>query len=212
MKDGKKPSEFRALLGSTTIDDRFIVGMDEVGRGSWAGPIVVGAVIIGSKQPDSPLKDSKLLTKLQRARLARWIEDSCAMYALGWAFPKEVDSFGLTEAVRLAYVRAIEQIPSRHPIIIDGNFNYLSKLENRQVECIIRADSGVAAVSAASIIAKVARDEYMTKLSRKYPHFGFESNVGYGTAKHILGIKQFGICDEHRQSYKPIKAMLGGQA
>ena len=181
-----------------------IVGIDEVGRGCWAGPVVAGAVLLNGDIPG--LRDSKVLSKKRRAILSEQIH-ATATAGLGWVTPTEVDHLGLTAAVGLAMHRALDQIAQPYEqIIIDGNYNFMPN--NPKVITIIRADDTVPAVSAASIIAKVARDEYMTQLSAKYPMYGFTEHVGYGTEAHRKALQEHGVTPEHRKSYKPIQALL----
>jgi ribonuclease HII len=180
------------------------VGIDEVGRGCWAGPLVAGAAIIHT--PINGLNDSKLLNKRRRDELAPIIQAN-AEVSLGWVTPAEVDFLGLTEAVRLAMQRAIDGLVTPYDeVIIDGNYNYLPHITGTRA--VIKADGSVAAVSAASIVAKVARDTYMEKLEEKYNLWQFDKHVGYGTALHRSLIAEHGICDLHRQSYKPIKQAM----
>jgi ribonuclease HII len=182
-----------------------IVGIDEVGRGCWAGPLVAGAVLLGDPIPG--LADSKKLSKAQRMTLDAEIKLHAIAIGLGWVTPQEIDAVGLTEAVRLAMQRAISEITAPFDqIIIDGNYNFLSN--DPRSSCIIKADDSVPAVSAASIVAKVARDTFMSNASLQYPGYAFEKHVGYGTAAHSAALKLQGICDLHRQSFAPIKALL----
>ncbi|HSW37262.1 MAG TPA: ribonuclease HII [Candidatus Saccharimonadales bacterium] len=182
-----------------------LVGIDEVGRGCWAGPVVAAAVILG--QPISGLKDSKQLSKQQRQRLAANIQVQAAAIGIGWVQPAEVDKLGLTEAVRLSMRRALDQISmSYDQIIIDGNYNFFP--DNPKSQAVIKADGSVPAVSAASIVAKVARDKFMAEASLKYPDYGFEKHVGYGTALHLVKLKELGVSEIHRHSYKPIQFLL----
>jgi ribonuclease HII len=181
-----------------------LVGIDEVGRGCWAGPLVAGAAIIHTPIPG--LNDSKLLSKKRRDELTLIIQ-ARAEVSLGWVTPAEVDFLGLTEAVRLAMQRAIDGLATPYEVvIIDGNYNYLSHISGTQA--IIKADGSVPAVSAASIVAKVARDTYMEQLEEKYNPWQFARHVGYGTALHKSLIAEHGICDLHRKSYKPIKQAM----
>lgn len=182
-----------------------VVGMDEVGRGSWAGPLFVGAVILGKPIPG--LRDSKLLTRQQREKLDPLIRDQAEAFALGVVSHSEIDELGLTAATRIAYERAIAGITVEYDeIIIDGSYSYLAT--NDKARTIIGADRSVAAVSAASIIAKVARDELMRSLSRDYPAYGFDRHVGYGTAFHASALRTYGLCDIHRRSFKPVRSAL----
>lgn len=176
-----------------------------MGRGCWAGPLVAGAVILD--QPISGLKDSKKLTKKQRGKLTAEIQVQAAAIGLGWVKPAEIDAIGLTAAVELAMRRALEQVLIDYDeVIIDGNINFL--LENPKTKAVIKADDSVPAVSAASIVAKVARDNYMVDISEKYPGYGFEKHVGYGTALHLERLKLHGASDLHRASFKPVAALL----
>jgi ribonuclease HII len=181
------------------------VGMDEVGRGCWAGPLVAGAVIMHTPIPG--LKDSKKLTKLQRDHLSRIILNEAAAFGLGWVWPAEIDAVGLTEAVRLAMHRALAEIaPEYDAIIIDGNLNFLK--DNPKSIAVVKADDTVPAVSAASIIAKVARDNFMREIAVKYPEYGFDRHVGYGTGLHLQMLKLYGVSDIHRKSFRPVQALL----
>lgn len=180
-----------------------IVGLDEVGRGCWAGPLVAGAVLLG--EPITGLKDSKKLSKMQRERLDAEIRVSALAFGLGWVSAEEIDRIGLTAAVRLAMERAFVEIV--HPydqIVIDGNLNFFA--DNPKSSAVIGADNTVPEVSAASIIAKVARDRYMSEAALRFPGYGFEKHVGYGTAAHNSAIKLNGLTELHRRSFKPIQA------
>jgi ribonuclease HII len=183
-----------------------VLGLDEVGRGCWAGPLVAGAVVLDS--PIAGLKDSKLLSRLQRLRLSAEIELNAKAIGLGWVQPSEIDELGLTASVRLAMQRAVEQIKCAYDeIIIDGNLNFLS--DNVLARAIIKADNSIAEVSAASIIAKVARDNWMIKEATKlYPQYQFASHVGYGTKLHQKMLEMYGPCDLHRKSYRPVAAAI----
>jgi len=181
------------------------VGIDEVGRGCWAGPLVAGAVVLEGTL--AGLKDSKLLSKSQRERLAKAIETRALPTGLGWVTPAEIDELGLTAAVRLAMRRALQQIAIDYDeIIIDGNVNFL--IDNPKARAIIKADTSVPAVSAASVIAKVARDRYMTEAVAHYPKYGFERHVGYGTALHHERLKLHGVSELHRRSFKPVRTLV----
>ncbi len=182
-----------------------ILGVDEVGRGCLAGPLVVGAVILNKKIPR--LKDSKLLTKLQRERLSIQIKLLATDFSFGWVSAAEIDELGLTKATTLAIGRALTGINAYYDsVIIDGNYNYLK--DNPKASCLIKADNLIPAVSAASIIAKVARDEYMSAQAIKFPNYGFESHVGYGTRQHLEQLKLLGISEIHRRSFRPLKSGL----
>lgn len=180
------------------------IGIDEVGRGCWAGPLVAAAAIINT--PIDGLNDSKKLSKKRRDQLAELIYQNASI-GIGWVSPGEVDALGLTEAVRLAMQRAVDELNiAADEVIIDGNYNFLPHIPGSRA--VIKADGSIPAVSAASIVAKVARDTFMEQLEEKYELWQFEKHVGYGTAAHIAALKEHGISDIHRLSYKPIKAFL----
>lgn len=193
-----------------------IVGIDEVGRGSWAGPLVAAAVLFDKyfvlpSDAFWKLSDSKALTKLQRQRSAQEIKSYARAIGIGWVSAAEIDDQGLTAAVRTAMSRALSGIDEPYQeIIIDGHYNFLHF--NPKARSLIKADRLISVVSAASIIAKVARDEYMTEIAGTYPQYQFERHVGYGTKLHYQLLKQYGTCPLHRQSYKPIRMLLGLEA
>lgn len=187
-----------------------IVGIDEVGRGPWAGPLVVGAVTLGDARIDG-LTDSKKLTKTKREELSVVILQNAASYGLGWVDAEEIDKIGLPASLTLATVRALEQITvPYHQIILDGTVNFLKDTGKAPyVTTMKKADLLISAVSAASIIAKVARDDYMATQDEVYAGYGFASHVGYGTAKHKAAIEQHGLTPLHRRSFAPIAVFAG---
>ena len=184
-----------------------ILGIDEVGRGPWAGPLVIGAVILPDQKPDwvDELTDSKKLSVKKREKLNELILKEAAATGLGWVSSQEIDELGLAASLKLAARRAVEAVQKSHvpftEIIIDGTINFLAgtKLEN-YVTILPKADFLIKEVSAASIIAKVARDHYMYEHEEKYPAYGFEKHVGYGTAAHQKALKEHGVCPEHRRA------------
>lgn len=182
-----------------------ILGIDEVGRGPWAGPLVVGAVVLGGVMIDG-LTDSKKLSKKRREELDSIIREKTTGIGLGWVSAAEIDDIGLSAALVLATTRAVEQIKMPyHEIIIDGTVNFLKETtKGRYVTTMKKADLLVPAVSAASIVAKVARDAYMTEQDSIYPGYGFKSHVGYGTAMHIKAIETLGITPLHHLSIAPL--------
>jgi ribonuclease HII len=182
-----------------------VLGVDEVGRGCWAGPVVAGAVLLDKRIRG--LRDSKKLTKLQRTRFDGIIRAKAVAIGLGWVTPGEVDELGLTAAVGLAMERAVAEIQLPYDeLIVDGNYNFLGT--NPKSRCLVGADDIIPAVSAASIVAKVARDKYMGEIAKHYPGYYFENHVGYGTVAHATALKVQGICDLHRRSFAPIRAVL----
>lgn len=183
-----------------------ILGIDEAGRGPWAGPLVVGAVVLGGAEI-AGLTDSKKLTKKRREALEVEIHEKVAAWATGWVSAKELDELGMSEALRLATRRAVEQIHvPYHEIIIDGTVNFLKDTSKGEyVTTLPKADLLVPSVSAASIVAKVARDRYMAALDVQYPGYGFAKHAGYGVAAHRAAIEQLGVAPEHRLSFAPLQ-------
>lgn len=183
-----------------------ILGIDEVGRGPWAGPLVVGAVVLGGVTIDG-LTDSKKLSKKNREKLDIEIREKVKGFGLGWVEASEIDEIGLSAALKLATIRAVEQVKTPYSeIIIDGTVNFLTETKKgRYVTTLKKADLLVPSVSAASIIAKVARDKFMSKQDGIYPGYGFKSHVGYGTAAHRLAIEKLGVTNLHRLSFEPLK-------
>lgn len=186
------------------------IGIDEVGRGSIAGPLVVAAVALAA--PVAGLKDSKALSRKRRYLLSREIRAQAEYLGLGWVSANELDSIGLSKALSLAASRALEKVAAEDIrfIQLDGNFNFLSDPYKAKVKLFIHGDASEPLISAASIIAKVARDEYMIAQAEIHPGYGFSSNVGYGTKEHFAAIKNLGVCPLHRQSFEPLKSMLLG--
>lgn len=190
-----------------------IVGIDEVGRGPLAGPLVVGAAVfkneVASADWIATLKDSKKLSAKKREQIAASANQHIH-FALGWVSSIELDQVGITRALELAATRAMVKLASIYPnfsqIVIDGNLNFLKNTNfSSQVTTLVKADNDVKQVSAASIVAKVARDHYMVELAKKYPIYGFDKHMGYGTAAHLAALKVYGPCPEHRFSYAPVR-------
>ncbi|HYF96790.1 MAG TPA: ribonuclease HII [Patescibacteria group bacterium] len=180
----------------------YILGIDEAGRGAWAGPLTVGAVVLGDSA-QGKLTDSKLLTKLMRSQIAGLIYKNAIFAKVGWVSAEEIDRIGLTQATTLGIERALAGAKyDEYEMIIDGHINYFKSYKNSR--CLIKADGSIPAVSAASIIAKVARDEYMAEMSIEHPGYGFERHVGYGTKVHQTALNDMGITKLHRLSYKPV--------
>jgi len=185
--------------------NNFLVGIDEAGRGTWAGPLVAAAVALTDADSVPGLNDSKLLSPKRRDGLFGMTQTGAISIGIGWVGPSYIDKFGLTMATALAMKVAVDQLDCKFNLaVIDGNIDYLS---GRKYRCEIKADQKYPAVSAASIIAKVARDRYMSAIAKKYPQYGFEKHFGYGTATHISALKMYGVTPLHRLSYKPVKAI-----
>ena len=193
-----------------------ILGIDEVGRGPYAGPLVIGACILGDWQNSEnaewieKLTDSKKLSAKRREELYVLIKEKALATATGWVSSAKIDEIGLSEALRLATRRAVEQIQKTKvpfsEIIIDGTMNFLvgTKLE-KYVSTLKKGDFLVKEISAASILAKVERDKYMAELDAIYPEYGFGKHVGYGTAAHQKAMEEFGLTPEHRRSFRPVR-------
>lgn len=185
-----------------------------MGRGPWAGPLVVGAVILGPKRPEwDNLTDSKKLSAKKRDEYSTLIHQYALATGLGWVSAEELDRYGMSNSLKLANRRAVKQIlATKTPfdeIIIDGTVNFLTDTPlSDKVTILKKADFLIKEVSAASIIAKVARDNYMIQLAEKYPNYGFEKHVGYGTTAHKKALLEYGICPEHRKSFRPIHELI----
>lgn len=180
------------------------MGIDEVGRGSLAGPVVASAVIL--TKPIIGLNDSKKITRKKRSELAAEIKES-AIFGTGWVWPDFIDQNGLTAAIAQAMRIALSQISVKYKeVIIDGNYNFLPELKISRT--LIKADQLVPEVSAASIIAKVERDNYMITQAKQFPNYNFDRHMGYGTRSHLSALGNFGPCEIHRKIYKPIRVLM----
>ncbi len=183
------------------MDEGLVCGVDEVGRGPLAGPVVAAAVILGSAHIEG-LKDSKKLTKRQRIFLTPIIKEKAVAWAIASASVKEIDTLNILKATLLAMHRAVDLLTTRpDTVLVDGN--QLPKWPYRS-RSVIRGDQQVPEISAASIIAKTYRDDLMAQLALKYPQYGFDRHAGYGTATHLAALKQYGACPEHRKSFRPV--------
>jgi ribonuclease HII len=182
-----------------------IAGVDEVGRGCLAGPVVSAAVILNNDIDLKPIKDSKKISFNQRIEVASYIKDN-SYYAIGEASVEEIFSLNILQASLLAMKRAINNLSKKpEQIFIDGPFAPKG-LEN--CKTFIKGDEKIKCISAASIVAKVHRDLLMIKLSEKFKNYSWEKNFGYGTKAHLEGLKKHGITDHHRKSFKPIHNIL----
>ena len=182
-----------------------IAGVDEVGRGCLAGPVVSAAVILRQGIDLSLLKDSKKISFKKRIEISKHIKLN-SIYAVGMASVEEILKINILQAALLSMKRAIDKL-SINPelILIDGNF---APKGLKNFKTIINGDEKIKAISAASIIAKVYRDELMIKLSEKFQNYAWERNFGYGTKAHIEGLKKFGVTSHHRKGFKPVHNML----
>lgn len=183
-----------------TSGARIVAGLDEVGRGAWAGPVTVCAAVTGLRRPPEGLTDSKLLSARRRGELATVLSDWVAAHAFGDASPEEIDDLGLTAAQRLAAVRALEQLPVRpDAVILDGKHDYLGG--PWRVRTVVGGDSRCVAVAAASVLAKVRRDALMAALGSDYLDYGFVDNAGYRSPVHRAALERLGPTPHHRLSW-----------
>ncbi len=186
-----------------------MIGIDEVGRGAWAGPLVVAGCYF-TENPGfiRELNDSKKLKPQIRNDIEGSIKSS-TIFKIVSVPACRVDALGLTEAIKGAILEILTMMPTDVMIQLDGKYNFLkgTVYENR-VKVEVGADGRYSSVMAASVLAKVERDRYMRQQSSNYPEYGFDTNVGYGTAGHILALKKYGVCDLHRRSFKPIKVFI----
>ena len=187
-----------------------VAGVDEVGRGALAGPIVSVAVIFDIESNiRSDIIDSKKLDAEKRAELNEYILSNCLDHGLGEVSREEIDKIGIGAANILSFSRALSNLQKVDFALIDGRsfrgFDY-------KYQCLVRGESKSISIAAASIVAKVARDRMMAEIHITDPQYNFHINKGYGTAFHQLRLKEFGICAWHRKSYRPIKANISDRA
>jgi ribonuclease HII len=187
---------------------RYVAGLDEVGRGAWAGPVVAAAVILPLEAPEladqlAGVRDSKVMTPRQRRRWAVRIRCLCSSFGIGSATPAEVDTAGLIEATRRAMRRALARLALKPDHLLIDHIA-LPRTPLPQT-ALTHGDAMVLSIAAASVIAKVARDTIMGYMSHAYPGYGFEDHVGYGTTRHRRAIQRLGACPIHRRSYAPLR-------
>lgn len=189
-----------------TTGAKIIAGVDEVGRGAWAGPVTVCAAVTGLRRPPEGLTDSKLITPKRRTELAVRLEKWVTAHALGHASPEEIDELGMTAALRLAAVRALDALPIRpDAVILDGKHDYLGS--PWRVRTVIKGDQSCVAVAAASVIAKVHRDAMMAELRGEFADFGFDDNAGYPSPVHKAALRVLGPTPYHRLSWAYLDAL-----
>ena len=183
-------------------------GVDEAGRGPLAGPLVAAAVILDERNPIEGLADSKVLTARRRELLYDEIRAKALCCSIAQASVEEIDQINILQATLLAMRRAVEGLRLKPTLVlVDGN--RLPVLSMR-AEAIVKGDSKVAAISAASILAKVTRDRWCAELDAQYPQYGFAGHKGYGTAEHLAALQIHGACPEHRKTFGPVTQVLAG--
>ena len=184
---------------------KITAGVDEVGRGSLMGPVYAAAVILNSSIDIKLLKDSKSIAKDKRKLLSNYIKKN-STWAVGKASVKEIDKINILQASLLAMKRAVQKLkikPSH--ILIDGN--KVPDLKNYNLKAVIKGDQKIPSISAASIIAKVSRDKFISTLAKKNNGYGWDQNFGYGTKQHLKAIKKLGINKHHRKTFSPISRL-----
>ena len=185
---------------------KIIAGVDEVGRGSLVGPVFAAAVIFKKKIDKSKIKDSKQLSKEKRDDLEKYIKKN-SIWSIGSASTKEIEKLNILNASLLAMKRSIKKLKLKPSItLIDGN--KLPNVSGYNLKFVIKGDQKISEISAASIIAKVARDKLITKMSKNFKKYAWDKNAGYGTKQHLKAIKKFGITKHHRKTFAPIHKML----
>jgi ribonuclease HII len=178
-----------------------VAGIDEVGRGPLAGPVVAAAVTLPQRRIEG-LADSKTLDEETRERLFREIVASGAGIGVGWATTRQIDRINILQATHRAMVRAVARLPERPVhLLVDGR--EVPPLGKAQT-ALVQGDAKCACISAASIVAKVVRDRFMARLARRFPAYGFDRNKGYGTAEHMQALVESGPCPHHRRSFAPV--------
>lgn len=188
---------------------KLIAGVDEVGRGPLVGAVVTAAVILDPERPITGLADSKKLSEKKRLLLAEEIKEKALAWSLGRAEAAEIDQLNILQATMLAMCRAVQGLHIQPDfVLIDGN--RIPSALNIAAQAVVKGDSLVAEISAASILAKVARDQEMLLLHQKYPQYGFDRHKGYPTKLHLEALEKYGILAEHRQSFAPVKKYIKG--
>jgi len=183
-----------------------MAGVDEVGRGCLAGPVFAAAVILNNNINSKGIKDSKKIPFNKRIFLANYIKKN-SIYSIGTASVEEINKINILNASLLAMNRALNKLKKK-PLIayVDGCF--IPKNTNIKCKPIIKGDEKITSIAAASVIAKVARDLFMIKLSRKFPKYNWEKNFGYGTAEHLNCLKKYGLTKHHRKKFRPVHNIL----
>jgi ribonuclease HII len=193
-------------MESTLVVHKLIAGVDEVGRGPLAGPVIAAAVILDETKPIEGLADSKVLSATRREELAQLIRERALCWALGRAEVEDIDRINILQASLLAMQRAVAALSlSPELVLVDGN-----QTPDLQcaVQAVIRGDATVPSISAASILAKVARDAEMIQMDVLYPEYGFSKHKGYPTELHLRALEKCGVSSIHRRSFGPVRKLL----
>jgi ribonuclease HII len=191
--------------GLSTI---LICGVDEAGRGPLAGPVSAAAVILDEANPVPGLNDSKKLSERQREKLAPLIRERALAWAVAYASVEEIDRLNILQATLLAMKRAVLALAIQPQLVlVDGLYCPQTGIRS---EAIVKGDSKVAAIAAASILAKTCRDALMLQLHEQYPQYGFAIHKGYPTAAHLAALREYGVSDVHRRSFRPVREQLPG--
>ncbi|MBA5763365.1 ribonuclease HII [Vibrio sp. 404] len=186
---------------------QLIAGVDEVGRGPLVGDVVTAAVILDPNNPIEGLNDSKKLSEKKRLALLPEIKEKALAWSVGRCSPEEIDQLNILQATMVAMQRAVAGLHIQPDLtLIDGNRTPELPMD---AVAVVKGDLRVAEISAASIIAKVVRDQEMEELDKQYPQFGFAKHKGYPTKAHFEAIDQHGVIEQHRKSFKPVKKALG---
>ena len=187
--------------------DLLVAGVDEVGRGAWAGPVTYAACVLPSDRRIYKLRDSKQLDPVRREELFTRLHDFALGVGVGHASNREIDRLGMSDAIRLAAARAVDALPIRPDVLLlDGNWDFLSHY-GVPTECIVHGDAHSASVAAASVVAKVTRDRMMCAAADSHPHYEFERNKGYPAPAHLAALDDVGACPLHRHSWEPVAAL-----
>lgn len=197
---------FTEELAAMSAGRQAVAGVDEAGAGCWAGPVFAAAVILREAIGDKLIRDSKTLSPAQREKAALIVKEAALAWAVGSASAEEIDTMNIRNAAALAMRRALEGLSTAPDLVlVDG---FLIRGCQLPQKALVRGDSKVQSIAAASILAKTSRDAFCCELSMRYPEYGFDRHKGYGTAVHQAALCRLGPCPEHRRTYAPVKKFL----
>ena len=209
MRSSKSSKADQASVQQTTLNwdvSVLMAGVDEAGRGPLAGPVVAAAVILDDLNPIKGLADSKILTAVRREKLFDEIRSKALCCSIAEASVEEIEELNILQATMLAMRRAVEGLRLKPKLVlVDGN---RLPVLNIRAEAIVKGDSKVPAISAASILATVHRDRWCLAYDLEYPQYGFAKHKGYGTAEHLAALKAHGACPQHRKTFRPVTEVL----